>query len=623
MISIFRVTQLRTKMFMRKLTQKRKSLSRVLSPIALALLLTACGTSSVNRQNTLYNITAPVLQSSSFYLQKAETATDAETQANWYLLALKALIKEKQYERASSLVVQLSRISLTPLQLSEWQLNRAVLLEKKDSVSAAYKSLNFSNQWQLPDVQYERYYTLKARYAEDLEELPNAAISLIKLSRYLPTSMLKENANQVWQLLSQMPERELVQLESYSDQYVSAWAELAISIRDYLGLPEQQQQILDAWILRNTDHPASQYLPDVLTSIQSLTMINPERVAVLLPLTNKYANQGEAIRNGLIQASYQDITPPSLTFYDTNAETMQTIIRQLQEDRIDFVIGPLQKNKVDEFLRLNNNRIPVLAMNTSTLASNETNACFFTLSPEQEAEQAAERIFQDRLQYPLVLAPDNNYGHRIAAAFSQKWASLSANLVSSEFYKNRADMQNTTQRAFGLQASQERAQMLNRTIGTQVETDFRSRRDIDAVYLIAGSDELTLLKPFIEVSINPEASMPKLYSSSRSNNRAKGIGEIGELNGIEFSDIPMLIETSNDVAQEFRLLQPDSTNDTARLYALGADAYALIDALPQMRASQDYHYAGQSGELTLLPRCTIHRELSWAKFTPSGITPID
>ncbi len=90
-------------MFMRKFTHKFKSVSQLLPPIALALFLSACETSSVSRTSSLYDITAPVIQSSSFYLQKAETTTNTQEQANWLLLGLKALIKEKQYERASVL----------------------------------------------------------------------------------------------------------------------------------------------------------------------------------------------------------------------------------------------------------------------------------------------------------------------------------------------------------------------------------------------------------------------------------------------------------------------------------------------------------------------------------------
>ncbi len=39
-------------------------------------------------------------------------------------------------------------------------------------------------------------------------------------------------------------------------------------------------------------------------------------------------------------------------------------------------------------------------------------------------------------------------------------------------------------------------------LGMGLESQPRSRRDIDAVYIVANSSELTLIKPFIEVAIN-------------------------------------------------------------------------------------------------------------------------
>ncbi len=126
-------------MFMRKITHKCKSVSRLFSPIALALALSACQTTPPVEQGPQYDITAPALESSTFYLLKAETS-QGEEKADWYLLALKALIAEKQYSQADVIINRLAKMPLTPLQLSEWQLNRATLLQQKGDLSSAVEA---------------------------------------------------------------------------------------------------------------------------------------------------------------------------------------------------------------------------------------------------------------------------------------------------------------------------------------------------------------------------------------------------------------------------------------------------------------------------------------------------
>ncbi|ATF08978.1 penicillin-binding protein activator [Candidatus Enterovibrio altilux] len=610
---------------MRKITHKYKSISRVIFPIALALALSACVATSPSLKAPLYDITAPTLESSKFYLLKAEISVNKE-KADWYLLALKALITEKQFPQASALVSHLAKLPLMTIQLSEWQLNRAVLLQQKGQFQAAIDSLNFSSTWKLPTLQYQRYYLLKGKLYEQINNPSGAVLSYTEASSYLSDTFDKQqNWVRVWNLLVELSPSKLHSLSANSNTVLSGWAELVALLRQHAEEPVLQHTALNIWLATNPEHPANFYLPDNYKTLQTIDIVRPNRIAVLLPLSDKFVAQGEAIRNGFIQKLLDDNSgesQPAVMFYDTNGMAMPEIVAHMQNDGIQFVIGPLQKDNVDAFLNASHNTFPMLALNFPRSKIRSKNICFFTLSPEQEAKQAALHIAQNNHHYPLVIAPNNKFGHRVSSAFSIEWQSVTGKIPEIKYFENRDTMQETVQQVFGLTESQGRIQQINQILGLNMASEQRSRRDIDAVYLVANSGELSLLKPFIEVAINPNVNPPKFYASSHSNHFINGIREVGELRGIEFSDVPLLVEHNNPTTVRFHQLWPELNNSMIRLYALGMDAYSLIKVLPQMKALPEYRYQGQSGELSLGEQCVVNRVVSWAMYEDQGIISI-
>ena len=589
-------------MFMRKIIKNYKKASRILSPIAFALLLSACETASIQRQ-PLYDITSPASESSMFYLLKAQS-DEKDDKITWYLLALKALIKEKQYYKADEVLARLSKMPMTQLQLSEWQISRAMLQAEKGNLRQAITQLNFQSSWRLPPEQYKRYYLLKKRIYQELNNQPGAVLSAIQAAPYIANPAERtQNNDFINKSLNELQPLALDMLSKAGNETLTQWIDLIKQTRQYAYNPVQKQNVINQWLSEHASHPAAIYYTADAATSEPVSFTQPSKVAVLLPLTGKFSAQGEAIRNGLIQASTDDhsSSKASLAFFDTNALSMREIIRQLSQSNIQLVIGPLQKNKVNEFLTLNRQQLPTLAMNVlSNQEGTPPNMCFFTLSPEQEAMQAAHHLAEKEFEFPLVIAPNSKFGQRVSQAFSEAWLRNKGEQAEIAYFKNAAGMQKTVQQAFGLIDSQTRAVEINQLLEQQMKSEQRSRRDIDAVYLIANSDELTLLKPFIEVTINPDAIPPKLFASSRGNSRVKGMGEIGELNGIEFTDIPLIVNRSSATSETVNELWPDLNNSMTRLHALGLDAYALIEQLPKMQKIlsinikdiQDYSHLG-------------------------------
>ncbi|RXJ71902.1 LppC family lipoprotein, partial [Veronia nyctiphanis] len=374
------------------------------------------------------------------------------------------------------------------------------------------------------------------------------------------------------------------------------------------------------------------FLSNNLALLRDLEPYSPRHIALLLPLTDKFASAGQAVRNGFIQAMMdsqpqEGTEPPTISFYDTNAMDMKDIHKALEKDGIEFVIGPLQKDKIAQYLDTTDKRIPMLALNAP--ADSETAlgaACYFDLSPEQEASQAARHLIKQNFHYPLVLAQETTYGKRVSEAFAKEWKKETNKSAQVDYFTDQATMQRKIQSVFGLFDSQKRIEQMKQLLSLDLESEQRSRRDVDAVYLVASARELIALKPFIDIAINPDVQPPKLFASSRSNAAISGIGQIstnGEVKGVEFSDVPLIIDQNNATAVRFYQLWPNQNNSSTRLYAIGMDTFELINQLPQMQSSPDYRYQGQSGELSIGGSCVVSRALSWAKFGEQGIVAVE
>ncbi|MGF1713683.1 penicillin-binding protein activator [Photobacterium chitinilyticum] len=604
-------------------THKRKSVSRLLAPVALAVILAGCSTPT-QQQAVTADITAAVTDSAANYLIKAESNEGTES-IDWHILALKALIKEGSWSQAEQQANRLGRLSLSPLQMAEWQLARATLRYQQGQPQSALDTLNFQPWWTLADSQYLRFHMLRAELLGQTNQSFKAARERTALDQYLKTEQKAANWQNLWRDLSHYNNNQLQATKLNEDETVlRGWIQLNILKNTYSQRPAKLKATVEEWLAKNQYHPANQFLPAELQAIMSLEITQLNNVALLLPLTGRYENSGKAVRDGFINAMLDDTgreADTELAIYDTEAEPVSAILSKLKQDGIELVIGPLRKEKITDFQRGNSTDITMLALNEpEQLNMTQSNACYFSLSPEQEAEQAAQHLFAKGHEYPMVLAPGNSFGERVSNAFIDQWQQLTGKSPAISSFSSRKQIQQQIATVFGLTESQARVNQMQQVLGLELESQPRSRRDTDAVYLVANKNELTLLKPFIEVAINPDIEPPKLYASSRSYPDSKE--DTSELKGIEFSDIPLLVDANQNFMARYNELWPNAKNTDVRLHAFGMDAYKMIAELPQMRVVDNYTTPGKTGQLSINDQCVIQRQISWAIFSGNGIEPV-
>ncbi|EIL2907192.1 penicillin-binding protein activator [Vibrio alginolyticus] len=598
------------------INHKRLSVPRILTPVALAITLAAC--SSGPRQPDGVDVTLEPTQSVQNYMIQADS-TEGSLQNDWLIMATKAAIQANQFDQAEMLIKRLARQQLTEVQQAEWQLARATIQQKQGNYSQLLQLLNFKPWWKLPNEQWKDYYLMRADAYQGLNQAFEANRQLVAFGQYASSAEQREISSRIWINFGSYSEYELTSLETEPNEDVlDGWLQLAIYAKTLSGNLSQLKNTLERWLNENPSHPAAIYTPEEIQNILSLDIVKPNNTALLLPLTGKFSPQAQLIRDGFVFAMMNDRNrDPSatLTVIDTNAYNADQIKQRLINENIDFVVGPLEKENV-ELLHTtmdgseNGPTIPALALNIPEDVQPDSNICYLALSPEQEAAQAAKHLFSEGYNFPLILAPKGSFGERVTEAFNKEWRKYSSNKVAASYFGDKLQLQKDINEVFGLQESKQRIAQMQSLMRIKLETQPRSRRDVDAVYIVARSTELTLIKPFIEVAINPDAKAPQIFSSSRSNS---GGATYEDLTGIIYSDIPLLIDPDPSVTAEMNELWSEQSNMEKRLKALGMDAYKLIGELPQMKVVPGYSVGGQTGILSIDNNCVVQRELSWAE----------
>lgn len=128
-----------------------------------------------------------------------------------------------------------------------------------------------------------------------------------------------------------------------------------------------------------------------------------------------------------------------LKIYDTSAQPLDQVLAQVQQDGASIVVGPLLKNNVEALMK-SNTTLNVLALNQPEQVQNRVNICYFALSPEDEARDAARHIHEQGKQAPLLLIPRSTLGDRVANAFAQEWQTLGGGVVLQQKFGSASEL---------------------------------------------------------------------------------------------------------------------------------------------------------------------------------------
>lgn len=318
-----------------------------------------------------------------------------------------------------------------------------------------------------------------------------------------------------------------------------------------------------------------------------------------------------------------------LKIYDTSSQPLDQVLAQVQQDGASIVVGPLLKNNVEELMK-SNTSLNVLALNQPEQVQNRANICYFALSPEDEARDAARHIHEQGKQAPLLLTPRSALGDRVATAFAHEWQQLGGNIVLQQKFGSTSELRAGVNGGSGIAltgspVSASLPQQQGVTIGgltipaPPTDAQISGGGKVDAAYIVATPEEIAFIKPMIAMR-NGSQSGVTLYASSRSAQGTAGPDFRLEMDGLQYSEIPMLAG-SNPALMQQALSSVRNDYSLARLYAMGVDAWALAYHFTQMRQVPGFELNGNTGDLTATQDCVINRKLSWLKYQQGQIVP--
>ncbi len=424
-----------------------------------------------------------------------------------------------------------------------------------------------------------------------------------------PTLWAK-NSNAAWHTLQHTPLHTLQEVEAANqDANAKGWLDLAIISKKYSTNSPQLIQELESWRNAYPAHPGNQLFPNNDALNQLSAEAPPQHIAVLLPLHGPLAASGQAVRSGFLSAYYDNIGQASekqaVSFYDTNESSdLGGLYQKAINEGADLIVGPLTKPEVEALKKTKAFNVRVLALNYTTasfFSSLPANYYEFGLSPTEETKQLSDKARQGGRSRALVIASDNDWGHRVADALNSQWKSDGGTTVDSLYFTKQSNL--TQEIATLLHINPKEDQALTREDNSKATLSEQRRQDFDVIFLFAQPNMARQIVPllrFYYAGNVPVYSISSIYSGHPNPIKDK------DLNGVTFCETPWLIQ----------MARSPSSNPAQydRLYAIGRAAYLLSQSLPRLSMLPNFPIYGATGALDMnqqrisqrLPWVTIH-----------------
>lgn len=492
----------------------------------------------------------------------------------------------------------------TSLQSDEVIIIQAELSAEEKQCQQALANSNDIEANLLTKKWQNRYWQFRASCFEQTKSYLSAVQALVTLNQSVDDELMTQVwNNQIVNNLIRVNEDELILAigdESY-DLITQGWFEAAYIDFGADGMSGS------GWNEQWPDHPATQYFLDMNQVSKQQT------VAVLLPLSGRFETAAKAVQKGLLTASVADENNQfDLQFYDTGsqAENFSASWYAAQERGADLMIGPLDKASINALELMPAPTVPVVLLNQS-----ESDYFQFTLSPEAEAEQVAQRMYDDGQRRSIILAPNDEWGERMAQAFAQAFVDLGGTVSDNTYFaKDQHDFSAQLRKTLGLIESQLRAKNLQNFLKINLHSEEVVRSDVDALFLAARPDFARLMVPQLKFH---RASDVPVYASSHVFNGLNNEQHNRDLQGVQFVISP--IEMPNSHLIETIPFELSRVNDSKKLFALGFDAYQLISRLEWMSRVNTGVIDGLTGKISLNFDGQFRRGLQWAQYNNGSI----
>lgn len=477
----------------------------------------------------------------------------------------------------------------------------------------------FANQ---PGLQQDYYLKLGNAYrsSDRYAEAATAYIEFTRLDQPNPNQSIQD---QLWDTLNRLDNEVLSDFATTTNSYEArGWIELTRVVRSEQYNIKSQLDSITQWRRIWSQHSASGQLPSSLSKLQQTWEQRPRHIALILPLQDAIGN---AIQEGFLSAYYQALgvsrEVPRISVYDSSdAASIYPIYDEAVASGADLIIGPLDKELVNQLQQLNELPVPTLALNYADDAgTNSDNLMQFGLAPEDEIRQAASLAWSAGHRNAAIITPQAEDYQRLQNAFSEIWSNMGGNLVSQSTFGGENEYSDVIKRVIAIDSSEARADnLLDLLPRSSMEFTPRRRDDIDFIFLIANPGQGRQIKPtlaFYFAGDIPVYALPSIYDGLNNPSADQ------DLNGIVFTIEPWVVNSGDPLKIEITASLRPAQGPLQRLRAMGIDSFRLYARLQQLADKEINSLQGATGELSMSESGIIHRKLDVARFV-DGIATV-
>jgi hypothetical protein len=569
-------------------------------------------------------------QAGNFYAAAEEylalAKSDPNNEIKYQLGAADAMIKNQEIDRAQLLIDFLPPEKLSDVQQVLKTIYQAQILLTQNDTEAAYALLNIDLPADTSRYVLAKFHETRATILQSKKEYFAAATERILVNSYLDNAQeISENYQHLWQSLSRLLPSELDTYRSDDAGILTSWLELAIINKTMLQNTANLEASIATWQQRYPDHPALvDIIPEMIDTSRQLAE-QPSQVALLLPFTGKYKDASIAIREGFMAAWYDSRDDkPIIKIYNTDTENVISRYAQAITEGADFVVGPLQKPAITKLIEQSDITVTTLVLNqydgeydiSNTSSPSPLPAIIqFSLSPEEEAKQVAERAWFDGRARAISITTGDERSKRINDAFASHWQEIGGTLLEHvSIGQDIRELSGPIKSVLNIDQSEQRSKTLRSKLQRSLKTETRRRQDVDLIFMAVPPPIARQLVPQLRYYGTENIA---LYSISNIYTGNINTREDSDINGVLFVDMPWVIDPENEYSPLNRMIEryrKPSLSAYKRLYAFGIDAYRLIPRLAELSLQPGQQYEGKTGYIKINEQGRVQRRLIWAQF---------
>ena len=288
-------------------------------------------------------------------------------------------------------------------------------------------------------------------------------------------------------------------------------------------------------------------------------------IALLLPLKSAVFGRAAGIvqQGFMAAANNQPLSLPIMVYEsDDESKDVTTLYPQAIANGAVAVAGPLTRDGVAALAADPAITVPTLALNIGE-AKGADKLYFFGLSAEAEARQTAQFAAAANLHSAIIVRTGEPLSLRLAQAFAGEWKALGGNILSEIIYDGNP----------GVLAD------LPETPGNMV-------------FLAADTEKARLIHPYLNIAL-------PVYATSQLFNGNTDTLANYDLNNTHFVDMPWLLQPDHPAVMVYPRSDQQLDPDMERLYALGIDAFRLLQIMLNNSYRSELPLDGVTGLISL------------------------